>query len=270
MVRVLVLGGSGLVGKALINGLIKSNNYDVYGTYYTNEIDYNGCKSIKLDIKNELGFINTLNKVKPEIIISCLRGDFRRQSSIHRIAGDYLRSTKGRMLFCSTANVFDNDLSKTHDEFDKTNTSTDYGEYKLNMENMLAEVLGDRLTILRLPHVWGRDSIRLNQLKKSLDNNETVLVYPNLYVSGICDSNLADKIIFIMDNDLYGIYHLTSNNVVSHRQLYEELVKGLGYDMRLLKSSTDYSGHFALSSKKRHMFEQKLNQSMEDLIMSLI
>ena len=50
MKKILILGASGLVGKAFSKELDK--DYDVYGTYYSKITDMPSGRAVKLDINN--------------------------------------------------------------------------------------------------------------------------------------------------------------------------------------------------------------------------
>lgn len=161
MNKILVLGGSGLLGIAIINEMSKYNNFEVYSTYFKNPILFNQYKSFKLDIRDSYNVNNILSTLKPNIIVSCLRGDFNKQLATHINIAEYLRENDGSLYFFSTTNVFDNDLSKPHYEDDVPNSNTDYGQYKIQCENKMKEILQDNACILRIPQVWGENSLRM-------------------------------------------------------------------------------------------------------------
>lgn len=95
-----------------------------------------------------------LNSIKPHSIISCLRGDFDKQLILQTKVAEYLKYNNGRLYFCSTTNVFDNDLSMPHYENDLPNSNSDYGRFKIECENRITEILQDSAHILKLPQVW--------------------------------------------------------------------------------------------------------------------
>ena len=65
MDKILILGASGLVGKALLNELNKK--YEVYGTYKNNRIG--SIQSIYFDISGENNITDILNTVIPLKIV---------------------------------------------------------------------------------------------------------------------------------------------------------------------------------------------------------
>lgn len=137
MNRVLILGGSGLVGKAIISEMNKSEEFQVYATYSTNPMPLNKYKSFKFNIEDAANISNILNTLKPHSVISCLRGDYDKQLTLHIKAAEYLKQNNGRLVFCSTANIFDNDTSKPHYEGDLQGSCTDYGQFKMNVKSEL-------------------------------------------------------------------------------------------------------------------------------------
>lgn len=233
MDRVLIIGASGLVGKALSKEL--AADYDVYGTYHSQENHISGDKILKFDVNDADLIKSILDKVRPNIVISCLRGDFENQLNVHRIVAEYLNKTDGMLYFCSTANVFDNDVSKPHCEEDNTNAISEYGSFKAKTEEMLMEVLKENVCVLRLPMIWGKDSPRLNNLLRQLENNDSVEVYNNLYLNNNTDVMVAKQIRYIMKNDLKGIFHLGTVDIINHKDFICDLVSALGYKVVKLK-----------------------------------
>ena len=116
--------------------------------------------------KGEEALQSVLDAAKPEVVISCLRGDFAQQLEVHRFLADYLRERPGtRLVYLSTANVFDALNETPHIETDPPQAQSEYGCFKIACEQMLTERLGEQLLILRLPIVWGKNCPRLQILK---------------------------------------------------------------------------------------------------------
>lgn len=226
MERVLILGASGLVGKAVSKEL--EQHYDVYGTYSSHKLE--GVNSIYYDLSEENGMVELLNQVQPLKIIYCLRGDFDTQlNRLHDLV-DYLLPIGGKLYFCSTANVFDGDTSKSHYQDEQPVAVSDYGKSKIACENFLITSLTKNAVILRLPMIWGKDSPRFNSLRTALFNNEKIDIYTNIFVNHNTDTMLAKQIGFILQNNLEGIFHLGSPDVISHSDFITNLASHLGYD----------------------------------------
>ncbi|MGF7056422.1 NAD-dependent epimerase/dehydratase family protein [Brassicibacter mesophilus] len=134
MHNVLVLGGSGLVGKAIISEINKNKEFQIYATYFERQLQINQDRNFKLNIEDSANISNILNTIKPQSVVSCLRGDYNEQLILHTKIAEYLNKIGGRLYFFSTTNVFDNDLSRPHYEDDLPYSCTEYGQYKIACE----------------------------------------------------------------------------------------------------------------------------------------
>ena len=181
MDRVLILGGSGLVGTAVIREMGKDGRFDVYATYHSHPAGLDPGRDLPLDVEDPESIGRALQAARPDLVVSCLRGDFARQLDVHQRAAAYLKEHSGRLCFFSTANVFDNDLSRPHTESHPPDTQTEYGCFKAECERRLRAALGNNACILRLPQVWGKDSPRLRALLSALRSQAEIVVYPNLF-----------------------------------------------------------------------------------------
>lgn len=270
MNKILILGGSGLVGKAIINEINKYNQFEVYSTYFEKPILLNQDRSFKFNIEDLDNIIRMLNTLKPNIIVSCLRGDFNKQLMLHIKIAEYLNKNGGKLYFFSTANVFDNNFKRTHYEDDIPNSQTEYGRYKIECENKMIELLHDNVCILRLPQVWGKTSPRINELLYLLQNNREVIVYPKLFLNTNTDVMIAKQLYYIIDNNLNGIFHLASKDIVNYRDFYNELIEGLGFKNEKIKENFKEEGYFALLSKRNNEFSEQLRFTNKSVIDYLI
>lgn len=270
MHKVLVLGGSGLVGKALINEMNNSRDFQIYSTYFENPMRFYQNRSLKLNIEDLDNINSILNNLKPQSIVSCLRGDYDKQLILHTKITEYLKNTEGRLYFCSTVNVFDSDLSKPYNEDDLPDSHTEYGQYKIECEKRIIETLHDRACILRLPQVWGKNSPRMKQLLKSLNNNEKIVVYPKLLFNTITDIEIAKKVSYVIEHKLEGIFHLAADDVINHKDFYNELILGLGFNNEIMEENFEKEGYFALLSKRNSEFPGNVELTNKSVINYLI
>lgn len=269
MHNILVLGGSGLVGKAIISEMSKNKELQIYATYFENPLLFNQDRSFKLSIQEPANISSILNKVKPQSVVSCLRGDYSKQLILHTKTAQYLKTVGGTFYFFSTTNVFDNDLSRPHYEEDLPNSCTDYGQYKITCENRILEILQDKACILRLPQVWGKDSSRMNALLNSLQHNEKIVIYPKLLFNSTTDIFLAKQLYFIIENNLKGIFHLSAKDVVNQKEFYEELIHKLNFTNIRFQENFEEVGYFALLSRRHNEFPEWLrfmNKSVIDYL----
>ncbi|MDF2880502.1 MAG: dTDP-4-dehydrorhamnose reductase [Clostridiaceae bacterium] len=270
MKKILILGGSGLLGKAIINEMNKHNKFQYYITYFKNPISLNEDRSYKMNIEDIENVNSLLNTLKPDIIVSCLRGDFKKQLDIHIKAAEYLKKKGGSLYFFSTTNVFDNDFSRPHYEGDLPNSCTEYGQFKIECERRITDILHDNACILRLPQVWGKDCPRIKEILSTVGDNKEVLVYPKLFHNTNINVMIARQLCYIMDNNLKGTFHLASEDVVNYKDFYNDLIKGLGLNNAAFKEDFHEEGYFALLSKRNNEFPKQLIMTNKSVVNYLI
>ncbi len=227
MEKILILGASGLVGRALCKEL--RYEYKVYGTYNHNGVSIDNVDMIKFDIDNLIGISEILDKYKPNKIIISLRGDNKTQLQIINEVIKYSKETDSNIYFISTWNVFDANPNKIYYENDERISDTGYGTFKIEAENLLLREIKDRCTIFRLPMIWGKNSPRLNKLITNIENNEPVEIVTNLYLNHNNDEILASQIKYIIENYSNGIYHMGSVDEINHVDFIKTIVDKLGY-----------------------------------------
>lgn len=264
MKKILILGGSGIIGKALIN--VMSKEFDVYATYLKNTMPLAENKSFKLDIRDCEAINGILNSVKPQIVISCIRGNFDDQLIMHMKVSEYLKSNGGKLYFFSTTNVFDKDLERPHYEDDVPCSCTDYGNFKIKCEKRITMMLHDNACILRIPAVWGKNSPRMNNLLDLLRNNKKIVMYPELFINVNTDTMIARQLFYIIKNDLKGIFHLASEGPINWEYFYAELIKNVSCSNANIEESSDEKGYFVLLSKRRDEFPEYLRQTGKSVI----
>ena len=225
MRKILILGASGLVGKAIAKECL--NDFDVYGTYSSSVTNLTDDKQFQINFQDGEKLREILNFVQPDIIVSSLNGDYDDQLKFHAHLAEELKNRDSVLYFLSTTNVFDGDLSRHHSELDEPISESDYGKYKINCEKMLLESLGNRAIIVRIPGIWGKNSPRFNTIKKNIETAASIQAYSNLECNFLLDNQLARQMRFIIKNELSGIFHLGAVNMVKESAFLEELVNKL-------------------------------------------
>ncbi|MBE1556675.1 sugar nucleotide-binding protein [Sporosarcina limicola] len=271
MKKVLILGASGLVGKALIAEF--KDEYELYGTYFSTFTSLPTGKQFQLELQQIEKLKDIIRSIKPDIVISCLRGEFVQQLKFHKELAMEFRNNNRRVYYFSTTNVFDGDCSKPHTEMDIPISKSDYGKFKIECENMLKEILDERVMIIRIPAIWGMNSPRVNEIKESIKNHKEIAVYSNLVCNNLLDVQLAKQLRFIIEKELKGIFHLGSVDMMAQGRFFEQIISKLTSNKSLLryqmyqdKADTCY---FTLKSN-RDDIPTSLQSTNEDIISYLI
>lgn len=231
--RILILGASGFLGNAIYKELC--GYFKTFGTYFTPKNEFVKNKQFTHYNHTEDDIFEILNWIKPTIVISALRGDFNTQVLAHQHLVEYIANHNCKVLFLSSANVFDAYSKFPSYEFDKTYSNSVYGHFKIKIENMLMKLPKQKWAIIRLPMVFGPSSPRVEELLTSIRNNEPVEVFPNLVMNVTSFDKVSQQIHYIINRKKVGIFHLGSNDLVHHDDFIKELLQNLGIEKPLLK-----------------------------------
>ena len=177
-----------------------------------------------------------VSSVQPDIVVSCLRGGFDQQLEFHNQLALELQNSSSRLYYFSTANVFDGDFSRHHVETDIPVAESNYGKFKIKCENTLKQILGDRASVIRIPAIWGKQSPRMNLIRKVIEGKETIDAYSNLECNNLLDTQLAKQLRFIIEKDLKGVFHLGSVDMMTQQEFFEALMDALSGESEVLKS----------------------------------
>lgn len=160
-----------------------------------------------------------LEGLKPDIIISALRGDFDAQIRAHYDIISHIFLNDSRVLFLSSANVFDAFTNFPSYEYDKTFSNSIYGKFKIGIENALMRLPEEKYNIIRLPMVFGAKSPRIKELKTFYKVNDPIEVFPNVVINATYLSKMTQQIHYLINREIFGIHHLGSEDLTHHDEL---------------------------------------------------
>lgn len=248
MNKILIFGASGYLGNILYREL--APYFDVYGTYFSNDKFKKNQRFFNYNFEAE-GPEKILKNIRPNIIICSLRGDFRDQIDFHLYIADYAKNHKCKLVFLSSANVFDVFTNYPSYEFDKTLSESVYGRLKIKIENKIMKLPKKQWIIARIPMVFGPNSPRIKELKLHIEQKIPFEVFPNLIVNVTSDTMLSRQIHYLMNRKKSGIFHLGSYDLIHHDEFFNLLANELGYQKPLFKQvyTTNHDRYLALLSR---------------------
>lgn len=187
---------------------------EVTGTYHTfNEGFSNDSTMFVFHAEDTGGLHELLSTVEPDIVISCLTGEFDKLIAAHEAAAAYLWESGGRLLFLSSSNVFDGALDKPHYEGDSPKAESEYGKLKIICEELIIKTLGKNGVILRLPQIYGQNCPRVLELREAVKSHQPVWTLKNVYVNCTTNQQIAEWILHIIVNGLTGIFHVGTRDI---------------------------------------------------------
>lgn len=266
--RILILGASGFLGGAIYKELCPY--FKTYGTY---------CISNKQFEKNHHFFqynieeddvYEILEITKPTIIISALRGDFSKQVLVHQHIAEYVFAKKIKLLFLSSANVFDAYSKYPSYETDKTYSNSVYGHFKIKIENMLLRLPKKQVAILRLPMVFGNQSPRVLEIIQNINEKMPIEVFPNLIMNATTDTKVTQQIHYIINRNKHGVFHLGSSDLVHHDDFIKEIIKTLNIENAIYKQVyTTNDDRYLAVLPKYNLLPKNLQLISQDILTAL-
>lgn len=267
--RILIIGGSGFLGGAIYKELC--SYFKTFGTYNTanNQFEKNH-HFFQYNIEED-DIYEILDVVKPTIVISALRGDFSKQVLMHEHIAEYVFSHKIKLIFLSSANVFDAYSKYPSYEQDKTYSNSIYGHFKIKIENMLLRLPKKQVAILRLPMVFGSQSPRITEIFQNINDNISTEVFPNLIMNVTTDNKVTQQIHYIINRNKSGIFHLGSSDLVHHDDFIKEIVKTLNLEKEAVykRVYTTNDDRYLAVLPKYNLLPKNLNLVSQDILNEL-
>lgn len=241
--RVLVIGGSGLVGTNIVS-TAKDTDADVYATYRETSVDH---ADIELNKTNAKRTLNVVEDVNPDLIVDTAafhavddcEMDRDRAWSVNatgtRNVAVAANAADAHLVYISSDYVFSGDPAETpYIESDPVSPLNYYGETKYAGER--AAKIADRVTILRPSVIYGLVSENfvtwaLRELKKG---NELTIVDDQISVPTYA-LDLAKACLQVPESELTGLYHAAGPQSINRYEFTEELAEVYNFDTELVK-----------------------------------
>jgi dTDP-4-dehydrorhamnose reductase len=267
--RILILGASGFIGNTLYKEL--NSYYDTFGTYFTKKDFGNNHHFFYFDLE-EGGLENIIKQVKPKLIISTLRGPFEALIETHQFLIDLIGRSNCRLIFLSSANVFDTFEHFPSYEYDKTLSESIYGRFKIKIENELLRLPPAKFVLARLPMVFGNYSPRIKELDQAIKTNQSIEVFPNTIINVNNDIRLSQQIHYIINQQMTGIFHLGSTDLIHHFDFIKLMVQKRYQRKAIFKQvyTTNQMRYMAVLAKENKLPNNLLfsyTEILDDLIL---
>jgi dTDP-4-dehydrorhamnose reductase len=250
MDRVLLLGGSGILGSEVLYQL-KARG-----------IDYLAPQSTGLDIRDKVSLENFVLAFKPNWIVNCVAwtnvdgAEVQFESALElnefavRNIAEVAKKVKSRVIHISTDYVFDGDSAIPYDEKALASPINNYGKSKLRGEKTLMEVLPTDSYIVRTSWLYGVNGKNfVKSIATKAVGNETARVVDDQIGSPTNARDLAAGIISITERlPVAGIYNFSNLGSCSWFKLAKSIYKGLDSDPKLVEAIN--SSNLSLIAKR--------------------
>ncbi len=222
---VLIFGASGYIG-GYLKGFLETRCKYVAGTFCSRSIENAADEDMFFyDLQKEQSLQAILEQRDWDVLVSCLRGDFQQQIKAHQRMAEYVkRDADKKLIFFSTANVFDGVPECGHYEEDTPKSVSTYGTYKIACEKMIQEELGTQGIILRIPEVWGENCPRILQIKANIQKQEPVPVYKNYCLNYVTPGRIGAWLVYMLEHDLQGIFHVGTKDMEDYAEFRRTVI----------------------------------------------
>ena len=289
--KFLVTGSAGLIGSQVVKDLL-AQNHQVYSCYHDAKPEQG--TPVILDLLDKNNIIETINKIKPDIIIhlaamtgvdQCeLQQDLAMKinSDATEILAREASTQEAFFVYVSTDYVFDGKKGMVK-ENDVPNPLGFYGKSKLAGELTLNK-FASAYAIVRTSTPFGLHKTKKSfpiWVKENLELKKEIPVLVDQFTSPTFVPNLSKMLIEVATKKIVGIIHLAGATRISRYHLAELLADKLNLDKRLLvptksdemkwKSQRPKDSSLDVSFANEILDEkpQEIKQSLELLISEL-
>lgn len=227
--RILILGAGGMLGHKMCYQL-SNKGFEVFASFrtkfsnYSHLSFYNNVTAVEdLDITNKDLLIDTLNEVKPNVIINCIGVTTRKISNNKELIiyinsllphqlDNWASNNDSKLIHFSTDCVFNGKAAVPYSEKSDKTASDLYGQSK-----SLGEVSESKHSLTLRSSIIGNEINHFTELVEWMisQNGKQVSGYQNVMYSGVTTNTMAKFVEHILRNNLNlsGLYQIASEPI---------------------------------------------------------
>ena len=248
MKKLLITGASGFLGWHLCQ--LANIEWDVYGTYFSHNLEIPGIKLVKVDLTNFAEVKRVFQEIQPAAVIHTAAQSQPNYCQIHpeesllinvtaslNIAG-LCADNSIPYVFTSTDLVFDG-LKGFYQETDSVNPVNIYGEHKVMAEMGILERY-PQAAICRMPLMFGNAtptaSSFLQSFMKMLQEGKELKLFVDEFRTPVNGKTAAKGLLLAVEK-VHGIIHLGGKERVSRYDFGRLLVETFEISAAKIKAS---------------------------------
>ena len=244
--KLLVLGGSGLIGHAIVKK--SKNEFDVLTTYYRNSVAVDNVNSFECYFPNDLDKLEeVVKKEKPDVIVNTIgysnidfcesnknNTEMLHVETTERIC-NICESNDSKQIFLSSDYVFDGEKGD-YSENDIPNPVNFYGLSKLKAEQLILKSPINTVIRTSVIYDWDYRARFFNSVIKNLQNNQEFKATTDVYNSVTLLDNLVESIFKVIKLDQNGIFHVADSTCMNRYEFAKIIAKKFQLDEKLIKT----------------------------------
>jgi len=216
--KVIVLGSTGLIGHQVFKYLEDSKYYELHNISYRKKINK---ETIICDVRQEEVFINIIKSIRPDIIVNCIgiliqgankdpKNAIYLNAYFPHLLMDLCDTLNSKLIHISTDCVFSGLKGLPYEEADFKDGRDTYAKTK-----GLGEIINHR-------HLTLRTSVIGPELKTDgeelfhwfMNQSGEINGYSKALWSGVTTYILAKTVLWAIENNITGLYHVTNNKSI--------------------------------------------------------
>lgn len=274
MSRILVTGGSGLLGCNLVLAAIE--DHDVVAVSRQHSLQWLGVENVQADLSEESMATQVLETINPDWVVHCAAGtnvdECERNPEwaflLNREMASYVaraaHSLGARLVHISTDAVFDG-VQGDYNEEATPNPISHYGQSKLEGEEAVKSAHPGAVVIRT--NFYGWNALPKKSLAEwFLDHLETgrpCIGFSDVFVTPILANNFAEIILRTLEVKLEGVYHVGGSECVDKYTFGVRLAEVFGLDHTVISPSSVEAAHLdAPRSKKLCLDSTKISSAL--------
>ena len=221
MIKVIILGATGLIGHQVYLRLKANKNFSVFSFAHQRKISED---TVLLEVRDEYKLEKTIIDINPAVIVNCMgvligeaNCDPENAIFLNAYMPQRLKSISNalsaKLVHISTDCVFSGRRG-SYTEYDIKDAEDTYGRTKS---------LGE---VTELPHVTLRTSVVGPEIKDGEElfhwfmfQEEKIKGFTNSFWSGVTTLELAKAVEWAIDSDVQGLYHITNGVPINKYEL---------------------------------------------------
>ncbi len=244
LMKILITGGSGLLGQALMACF---QDQDVYGTYYQHPSP--NAHMMFLDITSKKNVDKVINIIGPDIIVhtAALTGvdyceNHQSEAALLNVSGtkNFMMSSKkmkAKFVYISTDYVFNGEKGR-YTEQDPTDPINVYGETKLAGEKLVEQGCREYI-IARTSVLYGSPKGNFaTWIISQLSQGKPISVVEDQYVTPTNRYDLAEQLRALIEKDEDGVFHTAGAERINRYEFAVKIAEIFGFDANLITSLT--------------------------------
>lgn len=243
--RVLVVGGTGLVGSALMRRLEHKSNLKLLGTCYT-QVMTDDC--VYMEMENPMSIAEIFGQFQPhEVYVTAAITDVDRcenDVSTRKVNVDAIANIvkmanrhKTKIILFSSSYVFDGNTKTSYTIYDKPMPINEYGRQKFLAERSVLYDGLDGNLVVRTVGVFGKEDARKNFAYKVVDNimlGNKVYAPDDQYMNPIISDDLASATIRAVELGYNGVLHIAGAECVSKYEFALDIARTFRLDESMI------------------------------------